>query len=519
VNAIGPRKLHCPECGQRLSLPTDDLTRAYRCPRCRTIHVAGDVIGKDVTLQAVPTVANVIDAIALEEPSHTPPPALVPIAARGPTPIQLKVVEDSVPETSRAVVAVAPILTGPATPEIAHASRAVQSLANDPVMGNAFAYPVPAQLPVPPLPVPPAPLPSAPPAVVHPLPAVPAAGSDLRLGSVTRWAVRFDAGIAKYRKPLWYVVLGFFVVSRALDALTEWGVFDLLSWILLVLASAVALLAKLDVFVGDDGAVALGLGVDRLVATTMARFRSDDEEEVPPTDWLRVGRGFGLSGGLFLLATEKIVVTFGAREGTPLFTVGLSLLGLAIILHVLIVRARAGGATPAIVRTTTAETQRTVVALPPVLTLSDRRVVDQAIAPLGTGLVREFLVLVARWSPRGCSYERDYKFKLLRRVLRSVPGVSAKTEYAVSRDGRVGRIDLVVAESLGVELKYNIAPSELRSALAQVDDYMQMWPDRPMFLLLCGRSFEPEHAKTYFGPEVLRRRAEGRALTVLILGA
>jgi hypothetical protein len=105
----------------------------------------------------------------------------------------------------------------------------------------------------------------------------------------------------------------------------------------------------------------------------------------------------------------------------------------------------------------------------------------------------------------------DKPERVRRRVLNSVPGISAKTEYAVSRDGRVVRIDLVVAENLGVALNYNIAPSELRSALAQVDDYMQMWPDRPMFLLLCGRSIQPEHAKTFFGPEVVRRRPRPRA--------
>ncbi len=518
MEALAPRKLHCPECGQRLSLPTEDLTRAYRCPRCRTVHVAGDVIGKDVTLQAVPTVANVIDAIAVEEPSRTPPPVFLPIAARGPTPIQLKVVDESVPETSRTVFASAPLSTTPATPDIAplffraeQQAQAYVPLAAEATRVQEHAYVSP-----------PAPAPPPPPPIVHATPiagAVRGARPELRLGSVTRWAVAFDARVGKYRPHLWYFVLGFFVVSRGLDALSGGGVFDLLSWILLVLASALALLAKLDVFIGDDGGVDLGIGVDRLVANAFARFRSDEEEESPPTDWLRIGRGLGLGGGLALLAAEKIVVTFGAREGTPVFTVGLLLLALAVVLHIVIVRARAGGARSAIVRTTTAETQRTVVGLPPVLSLSDRRVVEQAIAPLGAGLVREFVALVARWSPRGCSYERDYKFKLLRRVLRSVPGISAKTEYAVSRDGRVGRIDLVVAESLGIELKYNLAPAELRSALAQVDDYMQMWPDRPMFLLLCGRGFEPEYARTFFGPEVLRRRAEGRALTVLILGA
>ncbi len=44
----------CPQCGQNLVLPTEDLRRAFRCPRCGTKHAAADLVDLATPLSAVP---------------------------------------------------------------------------------------------------------------------------------------------------------------------------------------------------------------------------------------------------------------------------------------------------------------------------------------------------------------------------------------------------------------------------------------------------------------------------------
>lgn len=480
------KKLHCPNCSQRIALPTDDLSKAYRCPRCKTVHVAGEIIDHGVTLQAVPAVAVVVEAIALEDVLPAPP--LEPIPAHlAITPVELKTYDEPVPDTSR-------VVASPATAVVfAHTT--------------ALAAPLP----------PPAPQPVA---LPPPAPVVPAEKTQPRIGAVTRLAVQVDAAFGSYRRWTWIAVLGLFIVSGWIDALIERSVFNPISWALLALMLVLAFLTKLDLFIDDDGRFRFWSGVTRLWSGAVERLRRDEDDETTSTDQLRTARAWTFAIALVVFATEKVIVTAAsAKESTSLAYVGGALLLIWLVFHLLVVRTAKASTTAPVVSESPAASQQIAGQLPPVLAMSERRTVEQVLAATSAGLVREFLSTVAAWAPRGCTDEKDYKYKLLRRIMRTTPGVSAKTEFGVARDGRVGRIDLVIGEQLGVELKFNLRPADMRDALAQVDDYMQMWPGKPMFLLLCGRALQPDHAKTFFGPEIARLRSEGRSVTVVILGA
>src|ERR1035441_4570616 len=46
--------MFCPACGQRLSVPTKDLSVLYECPRCHDVRAASDLVSKRQTVPAVP---------------------------------------------------------------------------------------------------------------------------------------------------------------------------------------------------------------------------------------------------------------------------------------------------------------------------------------------------------------------------------------------------------------------------------------------------------------------------------
>ncbi len=492
-------KLPCPKCHQRIALPTADLSRSFRCPRCRTIHFAGDIINRDVTLQAVPAIGAIIDAVLVEDAPDAHPTLPHPPIAR--TPIQLAAISDAIPDTTRDVRS-SPIAT-PAT-----AMQAPPTAASEP----ARIYPPPPPPPAIAKPTPvPAPLPLVPNAVAANI----GAEKPSRLGAVTRLAVLIDAKLGPYRGWIWIAVLAVFIVSGPVGGFFGWPILDPISWTLLSVWLVLALLTKLDLFIDETGATNLRLGIGLLWSRGAARLEMGDDPT--PTDRLRAARTAALVAALVVFAVEKTLVAITeAREPTFLIYVGGFLLAAGLLAHLRLRRRSASTTGAPVDIESPAESRRIAGELPEVLALNDRGSVERALAGIGGGLVREFIAAVAQWAPRRCTQESDYKFRLLARILRL--GVAAKTEFGVARDGRVGRIDLVIAEQLGVELKYNIRPADMRTALAQVDDYMKMWPDKPMFLLLCGREIQSAHVKTFFTPEVVKRRAEGRALTVLLLG-
>ena len=47
-------ELFCPQCGQKLLIPSHDLSQAYQCPRCRSVEVAHNLVTLDRPIAALP---------------------------------------------------------------------------------------------------------------------------------------------------------------------------------------------------------------------------------------------------------------------------------------------------------------------------------------------------------------------------------------------------------------------------------------------------------------------------------
>ena len=62
-------KLFCPHCGQKLSVPSDDLQQFYECPRCHRIEPATELVSADQTLTAVPIEGSDDSMVSPDDPT------------------------------------------------------------------------------------------------------------------------------------------------------------------------------------------------------------------------------------------------------------------------------------------------------------------------------------------------------------------------------------------------------------------------------------------------------------------
>jgi hypothetical protein len=129
---------------------------------------------------------------------------------------------------------------------------------------------------------------------------------------------------------------------------------------------------------------------------------------------------------------------------------------------------------------------------------------DQVLALTSTNdspLFRDFINALQNWKPHTSSSEGEYQDKLLRHLSRSMPDAVIDSEYPVGEkyDGTNGRADIVINDTILVEMKKDSSGTAMDRAKGQIDKYSIAWKDRgPIILLLCD--YDYERAKAVFTP-------------------
>jgi len=116
--------MFCPECGQKLALPTTDLRVRFRCPRCHTVHEASSLVPKRTTVPAVP----IVEFQSYEQ-------AMVPEAIGAGRSVQEEPVRATVP--MHAVPALAPLAPPPHSPTLPAVTAVMHMPAHPPVLAHA----------------------------------------------------------------------------------------------------------------------------------------------------------------------------------------------------------------------------------------------------------------------------------------------------------------------------------------------------------------------------------------------
>ena len=113
-----------------------------------------------------------------------------------------------------------------------------------------------------------------------------------------------------------------------------------------------------------------------------------------------------------------------------------------------------------------------------------------------SNLFQDFATALQNWNPRGAYYEYEYQDRLAKHLRKLLPDASVETEFPIGdkAHGNRGRADIVVNETILIEMKRDSSAGAIQRAKGQISQYSEIWQNKgPVILLLCD--YEYEHAK------------------------
>lgn len=127
--------------------------------------------------------------------------------------------------------------------------------------------------------------------------------------------------------------------------------------------------------------------------------------------------------------------------------------------------------------------------------------VNVAILSSNSNLFKDFITALHNWNPKGANYEYEYQDRLFRHLRKHLPDANIELEYPIGQNvlGSRGRADIVVNETILIEMKRDSSASAIQRAKGQVLQYSEIWKDKgPVILLLCD--YDYEQARLAFTP-------------------
>lgn len=125
-------------------------------------------------------------------------------------------------------------------------------------------------------------------------------------------------------------------------------------------------------------------------------------------------------------------------------------------------------------------------------------------------VLKEVIKSLVSWRPRGAESEADYQASLHRKLRRDLPGANPERERPIGAraTGNRGRADLVVSDSVLIEMKKGLTTSSAQRALGQIQMYLSAWNRGPVMLVVC--EVDPAMAQQFLVKEIenLRKRQE-----------
>ena len=476
--AFGSVTRFCTECGQCLVLPTVNLARSFRCPRCGSTYVAGALVDTATPVAAVPS----SDRVA------SPPAA--PIRAEVITP------PTSTSEEPRQAPSATRIGPAPA------ASQQVAGTQTKDASGSGEKYEGPGRV------------------------AKGAAIAASTASSLVTLADKVDSRLYGWRAK---VVVGAAAAVVFPPTLARWidnplwlQPLTILCFVALVLVLA---LARVAMFRSEDGSWAPSLGVENAQLALVDFWGAVEEfKNGHPKQRARTAGSFLVGAALVSLAIRAATDSlynagfdswsFDWTEATDwtVFWLGVGLWAWAT-------RAtRRDGKLAALVADPEKDrgaVQAVAQAFAGLPVLVDCRDHLSAEAFTGSGahpLVARLLRELSTWHPRRADTEKPYQHSLYRKLRGAVPEADPQLEVPLRSQGLpfTGRIDILLGRCVLVEIKRRLTTSTAQKALGQIEMYVRIWQHNgPVVLVLCDT--DPILASAFFGPALMRLRSAGHS--------
>ena len=151
-----------------------------------------------------------------------------------------------------------------------------------------------------------------------------------------------------------------------------------------------------------------------------------------------------------------------------------------------------------------------------VINAKEERHLTEVMAMSNSMLFNDFAMALQNWNPRGATTEFHYQDRLLRHLKKILPEASIESEYPLQKfSGRKGRADIVINDSILIELKKDSSAGGIQRAIGQVGEYSTIWQNKgPVILLLCDYDFE--HAKAAYLPLMQDQMKLGRPVLTIV---
>lgn len=448
-------------------LPTDNLQRAFRCPRCQTKYVGSDFVDRVVPL------------------------SVVPASDQAPSPDTDRTAFDH----AATIVAASP---WPVTPDPVPAMRTL---------------PIPVYAPVAPHPppqfhhvAPPAMRPMAPPQQMVPPQLRPADHAQRAMVAMGESAFAAGSGLLtisgrldRFLSGRRLQILGFLSLFVVVAPLIGGPWFGALSLALFLLFLCVLAVARLDSFRDDRGTWRIELVSRTMMEVAEAATEAGRRLVAAKRDetFVAVGEGFVFLA-LLVGAFANVVALFDLADSYEMTLCAFVALTMGSVLWVIGRRnlSRAGKALGVVLATPDAVgyAHAAVLSLPPVLDCRDTDAVQRAAQRANHPVVSSMLEELASWRPR-CRYddEREYHEKLFSLMRRRLPTADLKSEYTILPGREGGRVDMIfgdghreIRQGILVEMKASPNGVEVDRLVGQSWKYLGIWQGRgPLVLVLC----------------------------------
>lgn len=475
--------LFCPHCGQKLALPTEDLRRSFRCPRCQREECAANLIPHQKTIPAVP-----IESV------------------RAPVAAPLHVVQDLLPPAL-----VAPPSGHLATPpQPTPASPQYLSPAVAPQLFRPFEAPRPeAMTPHPVVMLQLATPPRAPVeaqfglAILAPAPVeaperlAPSAPIALRgMRAVLHVAERIDALSYGNRITIIYALACIYCLCVIASAIWSIPALERGALIVFFLMLGVYGLARVDAFRTDSGRWTWSAAMRGLRGGWgRARDWFADWRELPAEARRTSLTSIFVMGGCLTVAVRGGFEWVLAPKDSIFFLLWAFVGWAAIAFGLYRWYAYRSPRAPRARELPAANVLcARASGLPAVIDLvRDREGSLQRARAGADDYLYSLLVLLAEWKPRprGEPLEADYHDSLHRFLRKRAPHLQVERERPINAviEGTRRRLDLAIDGRVVIELKRHLRrTADADRAYGQIRGYAQAWPHGPVLLVLCETS-------------------------------
>ena len=119
--------------------------------------------------------------------------------------------------------------------------------------------------------------------------------------------------------------------------------------------------------------------------------------------------------------------------------------------------------------------------------------IEATISSSNSVLFTDFVTAIQNWNPRQADYEYEYQDRLYRHLRKHLPYANIQMEYPIGENyvGSRGRADIVVNDTILIEMKRDSSAGAIQRAKGQISQYSEIWKGKgPVILLLCDYDFE-----------------------------